>query len=70
MVLISVSVLSNIDINTIQKVRNTNVDMPIIANVTYNIDERKKYQLAGFTDVIQRPTSRGQLIYNLLEFIG
>lgn len=70
MVLVSVSVLSNIDISTIQKVRNTNVDMPIIANVTYHVDERKKYQLAGFTDVIQRPTSRGQLIYNLLEFIG
>lgn len=70
MALVSVSVLSNIDISTIQKVRNTNVDMPIIANVTYNVDERKECQKAGFTDVIQRPTSRGQLIYNLLEFIG
>lgn len=70
MALVSVSVLSNIDIDTIQKVRDFNIEMPIIANVTYNVEKREKYQSAGFTDVIERPSSRGQLIYKLLEFIG
>jgi CheY-like chemotaxis protein len=70
MALVSVSILSNIDIDTIKKVRDLNIEMPIIANITYNVEKREKYQSAGFTDVIERPSSRGQLIYKLLEFIG
>ncbi len=70
MALVGVNVLSNIDIDAIKKLRAANINMPVVANVTYSAEKRENYLAVGFTDVIQRPASRGQLIFKLLEFLG
>lgn len=69
LVLMSVSVLSNPDIDAIQKIREYQPNLPIIANVTYEIDKREKYIEMGFTDVIHGSTTRMQLVSKFLEYL-
>lgn len=67
LVLMNVSVLSNPEIDAIQKIREHQPKLPIIANVTYEIDEKEKYLELGFNDVIQGSITRKQLVSKFLE---
>ena len=69
LVIISVSVISNPELDAISKIRHFLPDLPVIANVTYEIDQRDKYIALGFSDIIQRPNTRLQLVSKIIEFL-
>jgi signal transduction histidine kinase len=68
-VLLTVSVLSNPEIDAILKIREHRAHLPIIANITYEVDKKDKYIELGFTDIIQGTASRVQLISKFLEYL-
>jgi signal transduction histidine kinase len=69
-VLMTVSVLSNPEIDAILKIREHRPQLPIIANITYEVDKKEKYIELGFTDIIQGTASRVQLISKFLEYMN
>jgi ABC-type nitrate/sulfonate/bicarbonate transport system substrate-binding protein/nitrogen-specific signal transduction histidine kinase len=68
-IIVSVSVLSNSEIDFLTKIRENKPSLPIIADITYDFDQKEKYLLHGFTDIIQRPNTRGQLIAKIIEYL-
>jgi ABC-type nitrate/sulfonate/bicarbonate transport system substrate-binding protein/two-component sensor histidine kinase len=70
LIIVSVSVLSNAEIDFLTKIRENKPNLPIIADITYEFDQREMYLKYGFTDIIQRPNSRGQLIAKIIEHLG
>lgn len=70
LLIINVSVISNLELDAISEIRRFSTDIIVIANVLYEIEQRDKYIKLGFTDIIQRPNTRVQLVSRIIEFLG